>query len=260
MNTLPDENIYGHTKKLRYILNQIRIHKVSKDSKINLLDFGCGNGTAVSKYLIDSETNYYGVDIHAPSLRFASAEYSSSQAKFFSEIPDGIVFDVIVYADILEHLDDPESILSDHYKRLADNGIMIGAVPNGYGPFEIEKKLDRYLLLDRFINMLSKIKYYLKSKIHKGEYDESIVTQIDNLPYNIDSGHVQFFTKKRLYEVFMSSNLKVVDFKNGVFLGAPIISSRILTNKYIINLNAKIADYLPYYLASTWYFTINKAS
>ncbi len=259
MSLLPDENIYGHTKKLKYILSHIDQFKNLKKSKIDLLDFGCGNGNAVSRYLINDGTNYYGVDIHAPSLEYASKNYSSMQAKFSTKIPYGKVFDIIVYADILEHLENPKSVIKEHSELLADDGIMIGAVPNGFGPFEVEKRIARYLFIDNLTYVLSKTKYYLKSLFKKKNHEDDVITYPFEPPYNIDSGHIQFFTKKSLYDLFASSNLKVVEFKNGAFLGAPVLTSRVLSNKHMIKFNTKIADYLPYYFVSTWYFTISKA-
>lgn len=48
---LPKENVYGHTKKLRFILEHIDRYTNLHGKPITILDFGCGNGTAVSQYL-----------------------------------------------------------------------------------------------------------------------------------------------------------------------------------------------------------------
>ncbi|OAD21942.1 3-demethylubiquinone-9 3-O-methyltransferase, partial [Candidatus Thiomargarita nelsonii] len=142
-SSLPKENIYGHTKKLRYILTKID-DKLAKFSsgKIALLDFGCGNGSAVSQFLMRDEVDYIGVDIHQPSLDYARAHFSGPKVSFIDHIPIGSRFDIIIYADIIEHLDDPVAILREHYSLLNDDGIIVGAVPNGYGPFENEKRLN----------------------------------------------------------------------------------------------------------------------
>jgi len=254
---LPEENIYGHTKKLKYILGQIYKLNKTRQSIINLLDFGCGNGSAVSQYLISDEINYYGVDIHLPSLEHASNMYSQKNAHFLVDVPNDILFDVIVYADILEHLSDPESVLIDHHEKLSHGGIVIGAVPNGYGPFELEKKADKYLGITRMINKFSLTKRYIKSKYIKKVEQTLLQINEGSLPYNEESGHVQFFTKKQIYRIFESCGYKPIDFRNGAFLGAPVITGRILLGSKIAKINAQIGNVVPYWLASTGYFTFH---
>ncbi|HEV2473109.1 MAG TPA: class I SAM-dependent methyltransferase, partial [Chthonomonadales bacterium] len=114
MPDLPPENIYGHTKKLRYILARLNEARARKQGPISLLDFGCGNGSAVSQFLIMPGVEYIGIDIHPASREYASLHYGGSHARFLETIPSEASFDVIVYADVLEHLDDPISILREH--------------------------------------------------------------------------------------------------------------------------------------------------
>ncbi|OPX84854.1 MAG: Ubiquinone biosynthesis O-methyltransferase [Pelotomaculum sp. PtaB.Bin104] len=246
---LPKENIYGHIKKLRFILENIKKYKSMHGDLISLLDFGCGNGSAVSQFLIQDGVNYYGIDIHEPSLDYAKKHFANENALFINHIPEGILFDVIVYADVLEHLDDPISILQQHYNLLKENGIIIGAVPNGFGPFENEKRIDKFLGFSRGILLASKIKRRMLKRISSSR--SSII------PYNSDSGHVQFFTKKSLLLTLQKGGFQIKCFRKGAFIGAPL-SERILRGKRIIELNSKIADYLPYWAVSTWYFVAKK--
>lgn len=255
INNFPRENIYGHTKKLRFINNQvnqyINTHKVNthKDSSINILDFGCGNGQAVSQFLMGDKIYYYGVDIHEPSLEYAKKNFSIKNTFFLKEIPDQTLFDIIVYADILEHLDNPGYFLQQHYKLLKPDGIIIGAVPNGFGPFEIEKRIIKWLGLSRIIQFYSE----LKSRV----FIKYVLNHNVPIPYNKESGHVQFFTKKSLLELLKENQFKVEKFKHGAFIGATI-SEKIFRSENIVKLNASIADHLPYFAVSTWYFTARK--
>lgn len=77
---------------------------------------------------------------------------------FFGHVPEGIIFDVIVYADILEHLEDPLTVLQQHRNLLQEKGIIIGSVPNGYGLFEVEKRIDKWLRLSTAIQLAGKVK------------------------------------------------------------------------------------------------------
>lgn len=248
MPLLPKENIYGHTKKLFFILDQIKQFAKQNPGIINLLDFGCGNGSAVSQFLMLENVNYYGLDMHLPSLEYAMSKFSKENVQFVSELPAGVTFDIIVYSDILEHLDAPEQILKSHCSLLKDNGIIIGSIPNGYGPFEIEKKIGQWLHLQEFIDLICKFADMISRK--KGILAQSI-------PYNNDSGHVQFFTKEVLFKLMNRCRLTITHFQNGSFVGAPY-SERILKGERIAHFNTKIADCLPYWMVSTWYFAARK--
>lgn len=247
---LPVENIYAHTKKLRFIKSQISKYIDSHNKMpINLLDFGCGSGSAVSQYLIREEIDYFGVDIHEPSLVYAKENFGANNATFSLEVPTDINFDILVYADILEHLQSPSTILKSHRKLLCDEGLIIGAVPNGYGPFELEKKVDGFLRLTDIIQRISQ---------QKRKYQGRPLYVNNQIPYNEESGHVQFFTKQSLKKTLQNSGFEIESFQNGAFIGAPLSALTILRGQRIAEKNAQIADCLPYWAVSTWYFTAKK--
>ena len=241
IRTLPPENIYGHTKKLEFILNCIAEFKRQHSAPITILDFGCGNGSAVSQYLIQDDTIFYGVDFHAPSIEYAKARFSRPNAQFEQSLPQNIKFDIIVYADVLEHLPDPLSTLAEHRSVIDNKGMIVGSVPNGYGPFENEKRLDKFLRLSSFMDFgIKRIKVVLNKTIPEVK---------DLLPYNESCGHVKYYTKNKLIETLKESGFKLVRLQNGVWIGAPLSDRFInmLNSKNAIYLwNARIADQLPH--------------
>jgi len=247
---LPKENIYGHTKKIRFILKHMNQYLEDHRKPISVLDFGCGNGIAVSQFLIKDNINYFGVDIHEPSLNYARNHFGKGNAIFLDHVPKETLFDVIVYADILEHLEEPVSILQEHCSLLKEDGFIVGAVPNGFGLFENEKRIDNWLGISRSILWAAKIKRKLvgSSRGYQGEI----------VPYNHDSGHVQFFTKKSLELILQSGGFKIDCFINGAFAGAPLSELILLRGEEIAKLNSSLADFLPYWAVSTWYFTAKK--
>ncbi len=261
MIKLPPENIYGHTKKLRFIIDNINKHIDLHNKPIAVLDFGCGNGSAVSQFLIRDEINYYGVDIHEASLNYAEKNFSKKNAVFLNYIPSGILFDVIVYADILEHLEAPVSILQHHHSLLKEDGLIIGAVPNGFGPFENEKRIDNWLGISRGFFWAARVKRKLVGSCMSSQKEiipYNISYQEEIIPYNNESGHVQFFTKKALFLTLQQSGFKIECFRNGAFLGAPLSKLVLLRGERIAKLNSQIADFLPDWAVSTWYFTAKK--
>jgi 2-polyprenyl-3-methyl-5-hydroxy-6-metoxy-1,4-benzoquinol methylase len=247
MKPFPKENLYGHTKKLKFFI--CRIEKYLKETKkdISLLDYGCGNGQAVSQYLIMENVNYYGVDLHEPSIDFANKYFSKSNASFYTSIPTNIKFDILLYSDILEHLHDPAIILESHKDMLSENGIILGSIPNGYGPFEMENRIFRITRLDKFYNSIIRLKSKMKNK-----------TAHSDIPYNLESGHVQFFTKTKFFKLLEDQGYKIIVFKNGSFAGANYSEKLTFKSELIAKINAKIADYLPGWAVSTWYFEARK--
>jgi SAM-dependent methyltransferase len=239
---LPAENIYGHTKKLRFLLRNLAEVRSRRVTEVKVLDFGCGNAVAVSRYLMQEGVQYFGVDIHEPSLAFARANFGGPKACFTASVPSDVVFDIIIYADNLEHLDDPLAFMTAHTRQLATDGVILGAVPNGYGPFENERRIDRFFHLsetmDRLITRLR----------------TTPASSTEQVPYNHDSGHVQFFTRRSLQQLLRAAGLAITEFENGSFIGAPLSERLLLRGERIANLNTRIASLLPAWAVSTWYF------
>lgn len=249
---LPPENLYGHTKKLRYILATIDRRQAALGRPARVLDFGCGNGEAVSRYIIERGVAYWGIDVHAPSLEHARRRFGSERARFLDAVPDDATFDLVVYADFLEHVPNPEHFLAAHAQKLAPGGLVVGSVPNGYGPFEIEQRIDRWLRLSRALEALSRAKCSLRGQA----CDRAEAA----LPYNAESGHVVFFTRAMLERCAERAGLRVTDFANGAFLGASLSGILLARSARLVDWNARIADRLPYWMVSTWYFTLEAAA
>jgi 2-polyprenyl-3-methyl-5-hydroxy-6-metoxy-1,4-benzoquinol methylase len=242
---LPAENIYGHTKKLLFLIEHVK-REVEAKGKVRLLDFGCGNGSAVSQYLMLPGVEYYGVDIHEPSLEYARKHFGGPDRHFVDRVPTDAAFDLLVYSDNLEHLDHPDEILCEHVKFLASGGKVLGAIPNGFGPFEIENRIDRRLSLQsRVDKLIRKIK-------------SAPVADEPAAPYNHESGHLQFFTQGSLRNVLAKAGLEITEFRKGAFVGAPLSDRLLLRRGPFVRWNVRIADFLPRSWVSTWYFVAQR--
>jgi SAM-dependent methyltransferase len=247
---LPPENIYGHTKKLEYILAGVA-RAISADPSATILDFGCGNGVAVGQHIIQAlpETaRYMGVDIHEPSVDYANAHFAHDRATFSTKLSELGSCSMIIYADVLEHLADPLDLLACHSKLLRQGGTVVGCIPNGSGPYEIENWLDRALHLSQAIAAMNRS---VNSALGRDAQEAA--------PYNCDSGHVQFYSRRWFVAMLESVGLSVTDFSNGTFIGA-MLSERILRmgGTRIFRLNTSIADRLPTWAVSTWLFSAQR--
>lgn len=248
-HALPPEDIFGNTKKIRYFLARLGRHRQALGRPLTLLDFGCGNGTALGAYLGGWQDRYYGVDIHQPSLEHARRAFGDERTSFVDHVPDDVTFDALLYGDVIEHLDDPLVMLRDHVTQLAPDGIVLGSVPNGYGPCEIEKYVDRSLGLYDKVQATWR---WLNGRSGRANPDTVA------LPYNHDSGHVQFFTMRSLKKLVAEAGLEIRDFGHGGFVGADLSGSTILRPQRLVDLNVRVADHLPSWLVSTWYFELSR--
>lgn len=242
---LPPENAYGHTKKLRFILDALERQRARKGGPLRVLDFGCGNGAAVTQYLVGPHIDLHAVDIHPPSLGYAREHFASDRVHFHSAVPPDLTFDAIVYADVLEHLEVPAETLRAHVRQLTPDGIVVGAIPNGRGPFEIEHKLERMFRLQKLVAALGRLRRRLRG------VDQAALGSAA-LPYNHESGHLTFFTRASLARTMDAAGLTIERFGHGsLFCGpwsTPFVSGR------FAGANVGAADKLPSWLVSVWYF------
>lgn len=242
---LPDEDVYATRKKIEFILNNIASYQKNINEKIKVFDYGCGNAEQLGQYVIEKGYDYVGYDMHEPSLVYAENNFRASNVKFTRDFPENKKFNVILLSEVLEHLDDPLKNLINISNILTNKGIILGSVPNGYGLTEIEKYIDKKLGLYKNIQKIYR-QYKNKEAISNTE-------KID-IPYNHASGHVQFFTTSSLNKVFQDSGFRLKLLKNGSVMGADLSGSTFLKHRRIIDLNTRIANYIPSFSAATWHF------
>ncbi|MEQ9126267.1 MAG: methyltransferase domain-containing protein, partial [Alphaproteobacteria bacterium] len=166
-------------------------------------------------------------------------------------LPRDVVYDIIVYGDVLEHIDEPAALLREHAELLVDDGVIVGSVPNGYGGFENERRLDRLLRLSDIARVTVRGLRRLRGR-------PATNPRRNPVPFNEGSPHVVFFTKRSLTRTLSSAGLEIVRFAHGSFVGADLSGSTVLTPRALIDLNARVADHLPSWAVSTWHFAARK--
>ncbi len=114
------------------VLN-IMLKHIKPESTI--LEMGCGNGRLTKKlkeelfcdvYIVEYNKSLYQKALPYAKEGICSDIMSLKWKKTFSEIR----FDYILFADVLEHLLDPEKILRQCRGLLAENGIVMVSLPN----------------------------------------------------------------------------------------------------------------------------------
>lgn len=98
----------------------------------NILSVGCGAGVTEAKLLSEGR-RVVGIESNpdvAGMARSKGLEVLCGDAETMELDPHIPDFDCIIYADILEHLHRPESVITRHAERLAKGGHVLVSVPN----------------------------------------------------------------------------------------------------------------------------------
>lgn len=111
----------------------IKTFKLIKKAKIkSLLDYGCGGGA-----FLKAASKIGGIDITGydqnPQSKLSLDNSAITFVSEVDELPEN-GFDLITAFQILEHLEDPFSVLEKINKNLKENGIVVISVPNSLGP------------------------------------------------------------------------------------------------------------------------------
>jgi 2-polyprenyl-3-methyl-5-hydroxy-6-metoxy-1,4-benzoquinol methylase len=241
------ENLWGYGKRLRFVDAAIRRKFPEKQrSDLNLLDVGCGNGSQLAIPLAEAGYQVIGVDPHLPSI-----EHGRQLAPMISFIHGSVTelpprkFDCVVISEVLEHLDSPEVLLSMALPYLAESGVLVITVPNGYGEFELDARLYRTLRADKLVAWL-----YRVTRRNKGK--QYIASSEDESP------HVQRFTLSRMREMFDQNRLLLLEARGTSIASGPFVLHLLGRFEIFIRLNASTADHVPLVFASGWMFVLER--
>ncbi len=96
-----------------------------------VLDLGCGTGE-LGRRLLDAGWTVVGVDLHpgAATEAFDAVVRADLEAGLPDEVVEQGPYDVVVAADVLEHVRRPEAILDACAPLLTPGGVMVASIPN----------------------------------------------------------------------------------------------------------------------------------
>lgn len=261
LDALPPENVTGHTKKvhlLRSVCDRMRERRT--DRRLRILDVGCGSGYAVTRFLGRPGDSVLGIDLYQPSIAYATRNFARPGLTFQCRSAESLCdteqhFDVIVLADILEHLAEPAQVLTECRRLMTHDGCLIVTVPNGHGPFEIESALSRIPVLGR---VLIKLTEYLVAVLNKfgpwrGLWSEALSHLPVDLPYNDESKHVKFFTRRSLTALLQRACFRIGTIQGLSFLAGPFTNFLFGASRAFCVWNTSIAGKLPLALTSAWF-------
>jgi len=234
-----------HLSRLEWIYDTIE-HLRETGKQARVLDVGAGTGNVTIPLGLIDNSEILGIDIHQPTLDIAIAANKLDNVKFrFQYLQDCPLqgYRFIILTEVLEHIDIYPEIL-DYLAKNGDKDMQLMiTVPNGRGPFEIAMQ-PLYLMRKMGLN-----NFILKVKRVLGKKE----------PYsqNYETPHVNFFTVPRMKRELAPLGLEVLEVKKAYFL-APIIETYLpfIPLKTIAKIDQKLANVLPTFLASGFYFRI----
>ena len=242
------ENLWGYGKRLRFVDGAIqREFPGRKRSDLRILDIGCGNGSQLAIPLADGGYDVTAVDSHQPSIQ--RGRRLGPAVKFHHGVVSDLPlskFDCVIISEVLEHLAAPEQLLGMALPYLAEPGILIITVPNGYGEFEWDQRFYSALHIDKLVG-------WLRSIFQRSKQNEDFGGSDDESP------HLQRFTLPSLYKMFDRHHLLPIEARGTSLLSGPFVAHLFGNFELFIRLNAAIADHLPLSLVAGWMFALRRA-
>ena len=184
INILGVQDLHSHIR-LKPLLKFVEKYFISSNqSTFNVLEIGCGigiNGFEISKIgsKLEKQINYVGVDLSEEAVNTAKKiaevfnadsklnfSFYFSDAKAFLDNPSSYKFDIVLFIDVLEHLQNPEEIIKLTKEKMNNNGIYLVSVPTPIYPKIFGRKFHKKIghLLDGYDicqldNLFRKFKY-----------------------------------------------------------------------------------------------------
>jgi 2-polyprenyl-3-methyl-5-hydroxy-6-metoxy-1,4-benzoquinol methylase len=107
--------------------------KILRDLELkgNLLDFGAGKGILTERILrLDRFDSITAADLMVPLLRLPThVKWMTADLNEPLELPE-CLFDVIVAAEVIEHLENPRALAREWFRLLRPHGTLILSTPN----------------------------------------------------------------------------------------------------------------------------------
>lgn len=241
------ENMWGYGKRFRFVDRAIQRHlPATSRSHLRLLDIGCGNGSQLAIPLAATGYSVTAVDPHRQSIERGKA--SAPGVNFIHGVVTDLpqcTYDCVIISEVLEHLHSPEVLLREALAYLSGRGILIVTVPNGYGEFEIDRRIYQALNAQKLVDWL----YSSSKKRSGGKY----VAGSDD-----ESPHVQRFTRSRLHAMFAANHLKLMEERGTSLVSGPFAVHLLGRFHSFVRWNAAITDRFPLVLAAGWMFCLRR--
>jgi SAM-dependent methyltransferase len=165
---------------------------------VRLLDVGCGRGGFgyALRRLRTDVGEIWGIEPHPDAANEAREQFDHViTGSYPADIPAGERFDVIVFNDVLEHMQDPAGVLRKTSSILTPDGTLVASIPNV-----------RYWLVVRDLVL------------------RGLWTYTETGP--LDRSHLRFFTRSSAFDLFVSTGYAVARVEHGYEIGRRSLRDR----------------------------------
>jgi len=229
-------------KKLKFIFLAIEKYTMQQYKNwkdIEVLEVGCGKG-GITLPLTLLGCHVRAFDINVNEVKYLKDKLAKKKLDncvvtvdngytFY----DGKTYDIVIASEVFEHVSEPSKLIENIKKRMYKSSYLILTIPNGYGPWEIKNRLN-------FLKIIKKWNW-LRHNFGKQTYIKG----------NGDA-HCQFYTRKNILELFSKHSFELLNFgKSDSFL---TVFPHFRKTTFLGYIDIMIADALPYWMASGWYF------
>lgn len=179
LNCQPDSLRYSASVRTIWETTGMLCDRIPAGARV--LDIGCGTGSISSMIARECQAVVSAVEPNAERAEAARSRgiavtcgvYNEESAEALGE------FDVIMFADVLEHVSDPVSLLELASKHLAAGGVILASIPNV-------------------------AHWTVRVRLALGNFDYQ--------PLGImDATHLRWFTTRTVRRVFAAAGLRVTD-------------------------------------------------
>jgi len=187
------ENLYNEKNDNYYSLPRQDILSLINDKHKKILEIGCAFGElgkSINRHF--PEVIIDGIELNPDSRDFLLDNYNNVtigniEDLDISKIDNG--YDLIIFADVLEHLYDPWRILNLLREKLSENGNVIVSVPNLRSSGILFNLIirGRFKYAESGLMDRTHIRWFTRHEINKALDDAGFQVLLTNVNYNVYS-------------------------------------------------------------------------
>ncbi len=135
------------------------------DKSLKILDVGCGTGD-ISAYLYSKGNCLTSLDVSKLMLEKASSRFSDKPIEWVEieesgDLPlESLRFDIVIISSVLEYHKNPKLLISESFRVLKKNGLLIFTIPDMRHPIRINEEKLRFLSRFPFWFFIKLTKYH----------------------------------------------------------------------------------------------------
>ena len=178
----------GFSKSNYYEFTRPEVQAMVSHGSQVILDVGCASGRMAGELKSKLQAEVWGIepveDVARQAERLLDRVIVAPVEQAIQEVPDGY-FDCVIFADVLEHLQDPDRVLIEIKSKLKPTGEIVASIPN--------------------VRHWSVVKDLLEGR---WEYVDAGI---------LDRTHLRFFTRQSVQNLFKKAGIHIHDMQATTF-------------------------------------------